>query len=164
MENFSQNKIKCHPSIIFIFVPFLIMANIYEPLQYITQMKRYIKILITKSYRHHIMMTKLQEWREAGGRTLGEPTELSRPSINLVIQELIPDHNGFLQIGVVVADDFPTWETVLSSLGYQLFWIHYPVRFRKFLQGSYLIVSECLPPNQVKRLSNFTRYLGFCAR
>ena len=48
MSEFSKHDIKRHPSITFIFVCFIITANILEPLQEIYYMKRDIKVLSTK--------------------------------------------------------------------------------------------------------------------
>ena len=47
MAEFSIHEIKFHPSITSIFFRFLIMDNIYEPLQEITRMNRYIRVLRT---------------------------------------------------------------------------------------------------------------------
>ena len=57
----SKHKIKRHPSITSIFVRFPVIAKILEPLQDIYQMKRDIKMLSTKSDRHHGRMAKLKE-------------------------------------------------------------------------------------------------------
>ena len=46
-----------------------------------------------------------------------ETLKLARPLVNLVIRELLSDHNGSLKIGLVVAEDWPIWETVVPSLG-----------------------------------------------
>ena len=61
MEEFTKHNIKCHPSITFIFVYFLIKANISEPLQEIFKKKREIKVLSTKSNRHYDRLTKLEK-------------------------------------------------------------------------------------------------------
>ena len=61
MAEFSKHKIKLHTSITSIFFRFLITSNILEPLQDIYQMKRYIKVLSTKSDRHHGRMAKLKK-------------------------------------------------------------------------------------------------------
>ena len=58
---FSKHEIKCHPSIISIFVRFLITANIYEPLQDISHIKKDIKALITKSDHHHGRLNNIEE-------------------------------------------------------------------------------------------------------
>ena len=58
MAKFSKHEIKRHLSITSIFVRFLITANISDPLQDNSQMKRYIKVLSTKSDRHHGRLTK----------------------------------------------------------------------------------------------------------
>ena len=108
MAEFSKHVIKCHPSITPISVHFLITAKILEPLQEISQMKKYIKVLSTKSDRHHDRLAKLEEWGKPKGWILGEPLKISRPLVNLVVQELLPDQDGSLKIGVVVAEDWPT--------------------------------------------------------
>ena len=59
MLEFSKHQIKHHPSITSIFVRFLITANISEPLKEISQINRYIKLLSTKSDRHHGRLAKL---------------------------------------------------------------------------------------------------------
>ena len=85
---------------------------------------------------------------------MGEPSTIACPKVNLFIQELLPDRNGSLKIGVLVAEDWPTWEIVLPSLGYQVLQIHVHVRFSKVLQGGTLSGTEWLPPNEVRRLRN----------
>ena len=49
MVDLSKHDIKRHPSIKTIFVRFLITANISEPFQEISKIKRDIKVLSTKS-------------------------------------------------------------------------------------------------------------------
>ena len=61
MAEFSKQDIKRHPSVTSIFFRFLVTAKIYDPLQEISQMKRYIKVLITNSDRRSGRMTKLEE-------------------------------------------------------------------------------------------------------
>ena len=61
---------------------------------------------------------------------MGEPSKLSLSSVNLVVRELLPERDSSLKIGVVVAEDCPTWAIVIPSLGYQLFKIYPPERFR----------------------------------
>ena len=90
-----------------------------------------------------------------------DPPKLSHPLVNLVIPHLIQDRNGSIKIGVVVAEDWPTWEIVLPSLGYLVLQIHAPLRFRKFLQGGTLSGSEWLPPNQSSRIRNLQYSLFF---
>ena len=48
MAEFSKHAIKCHSSLTSIFARSLIKANISEPLQEISQMRRNIKVLRTK--------------------------------------------------------------------------------------------------------------------
>ena len=50
-----------------------------------------------------------------------------------MIQELLPDRNGSLKIGVVVEEYWPTWAIDLQLLEYQLLKIYAPARFRKFI-------------------------------
>ena len=57
----SKQSIKRHTSIMSIFVRFLVIAKILEPLQDIYQMKRDIKALSTKSDRNHGRLAKLKE-------------------------------------------------------------------------------------------------------
>ena len=83
-----------------------------------------------------------------------EPTKLARPLVKLVIQDLILHLNGSLKIGVVVVEDWTTWATFLTFLGYQLLQIHPPEIFRKLLQVDTLSVAEWLPPNQARRIIN----------
>ena len=90
---------------------------------------------------------------------MGEPSKITRPSVNLLIQELLPDRDGSLKHLVVVADDCPTCTIVIPVLGYQK--IHSPASFRKFLQGVNLGGVEWLPPNQASRLSNLQNYWVF---
>ena len=71
-----------------------------------------------------------------------------------MILEVLPDRGGYLKIGVVVVEDWPTWDIVLSPLGYQVLKIYAPARFMKLLQGGTLSGAEWLPPNQARRLSN----------
>ena len=59
---------------------------------------------------------------------MGETSKTTRPLVNLVIRKLLPDHYGYLKIGVVVAEVWPTWAIVIPSLGYQVFQIHAPAR------------------------------------
>ena len=59
MAEFSKHYIKHHPYITSICVGLLITAKIYEPLQEIYQMNRDIKVLSTKSDRHHGSLNKL---------------------------------------------------------------------------------------------------------
>ena len=54
----------------------------------------------------------------------------------------------------MVAEYFPTWENVLTSLGYQVLKIQASEKLRKLLQGGTLSGSEWLPPNQGRRLNN----------
>ena len=60
MAEFSKHEIKRHTSIKYIFVCFLITAKILELLQDISQMKRDIKVLSTKSDRHSGRLAKLK--------------------------------------------------------------------------------------------------------
>ena len=60
MAEFSKHETKCHPSTTSIFVRVLIIVKILEPLQEIYQTKRYIKVLSTKSDRHHGRLAKLE--------------------------------------------------------------------------------------------------------
>ena len=85
---------------------------------------------------------------------MGEPSKIDHPLVNLVIRELLPDHDGYLKIGLVVAEDCPTWYIVLPSLGYQVLEMYSPARFRKFLQGGTLSGSEWLPHNKTRRIIN----------
>ena len=57
----SKQKIKRHTSRTSIFVQFLVITKILEPLQDIYQMKKDIKVLSTKSDRHHGRLAKLKE-------------------------------------------------------------------------------------------------------
>ena len=141
------HKIKHHPSITYIFIRFLITANISKPLQENSQMKRDIYVLITKSDHHHVRRTNIEEWREAVGRALVDPKKPARTLVNLVIWELLLDHNGSLKIGIVVSEDCTTWETVIPSLRYQVRQLQPPARFKTFLQGCTLSESEWLPLN-----------------
>ena len=61
MVELSKHDIKLYPSITSIFVRILITAKILEPLQEIYQMKRDIKVLTTKSDRHHDRMANLED-------------------------------------------------------------------------------------------------------
>ena len=61
MAEFFKQGIKRHPSITSIFIRLLITSNIYEPLQEIFQMKRYIKVLSTKSDHHHGILTRIKD-------------------------------------------------------------------------------------------------------
>ena len=92
---------------------------------------------------------------------MGEPSKLVCPLVNLVIRELLPDHDGSLKIGVVVSYDWTTWAIVLPSLAYKVLKIYAPVSFGKFLQGGTLSGAEWLPPNQARRLSNLKYSWGF---
>ena len=83
-----------------------------------------------------------------------EPEKLALSSGHLVIWELPPDHDGSLKIGVGVTDDWSTWESVLSSLGYQVLQIHSPESSKIFLQVGTLSGGGWLLTNQVRRLSN----------
>ena len=85
MAELSKKYIKCHPSIISIFVRILITANISDPLQEIYQIKRDIKVLSTNSELHCGSLTKLKEQVEPGGRVLGKPSKLASTLLNLVI-------------------------------------------------------------------------------
>ena len=138
MVEFSKHEIKHHPSIMSIFVRFIITANILEPLQEISQMKRDIKVLITKSDRNQGNMANPEYLGKTGGRVLGYPSKLTRPLVNLSIQGLLPDRDGYLKIGLVVVEDFPTWDIILLSLGYQVLKIYAPTRFKKFLKDGNL--------------------------
>ena len=80
--------------------------------------------------------------------------KIARPSVNLLIRELLPDHDGSIKIEVVVVDDCPTWDIALLSIGYQAFKVYAPERFSKFLQGGTLIGYEWLTPHQARRLRN----------
>ena len=71
-------------------------------------MKRDTKVLSTKPDRHHVRLAKLEERGKPGGRVLGETSKLARPSVNLVIQELLPNRGGSIKIGVVMVEDCPT--------------------------------------------------------
>ena len=82
------------------------------------------------------------------------PSKLSHPSVNLVTQELLLDRDGSLKIGVMVAEDWPTWKCFLPSLGYQVLQIYPPEMFRKLLQGGKLSGAKWLPPNQARRIRN----------
>ena len=79
MVEFSKHKIKCHPFIMSIFFRFLVTSNISEPLQEISQMKRYIKVLRTKSDLHHGRLAKIEELGKPGGWLSGESSKLARP-------------------------------------------------------------------------------------
>ena len=57
----SKHEIKGHTSITSTLVHFLVIAKISDPIQDIYQMKRDIKMLSTKSDRHHGRMAKLKE-------------------------------------------------------------------------------------------------------
>ena len=87
-------------------------------------MKRYIRLLSTESDCYHDSLTKIGQRREPGGQVLGDPSKLAHYLVNLVILYLLPDRDGSLKIGVVVAEDCPIWEIVLPSLGYQVLQIH----------------------------------------
>ena len=155
MAEFSKHEIKLHPYITYIFVRFLIMTNISEPPKEIAQMNRDIKVFRTKSARHDVRMTKLKELSEARVWALGDPTKLAQPSINIVIRYLLLDYNSSLKIGLFLAEGWPTWKTVLPSLGYPVLKTHAPARLRKILQGGTLNGADWLPINQVRRISNF---------
>ena len=71
-------------------------------------MKRDIKVLNNKLERHHGRLDKIEELEEPGVLLLGETSKLAIPLVNLVIQELLPDCNGHLKLGVVVVDYCPT--------------------------------------------------------
>ena len=71
-----------------------------------------------------------------------------------MILDLLLDHISYLKIGVVVAQDWPKWETILTYLYCQVLQIHLPERLRKFFQVETLSVAEWLPPNQASRLNN----------
>ena len=78
---------------------------------------------------------------------MGELSKLARPLINLVTQELLLDRDGFIKIGVVVAEDCPTWDIVLPSLEYQSLKIYAPARFsnlRNYLNKKGAYVISCL--------------------
>ena len=105
MVEFSKHEIKHRPSITSIFVRFIITAKILEPLQEISQMKRDIKVLITKSDRNQGNMANPEYLGKTGGRVLGYPSKLTRPLVNLSIQGLLPDRDGYLKIWVVMAED-----------------------------------------------------------
>ena len=90
-----------------------------------------------------------------------DPPKLSHPLVNLVIPHLIQDRNGSIKIGVVVAEDWPTWEIVLPSLGYLVLQIHAPLRFRKFVQRGPLSGYEWLRTNQARRISHLQYSLFF---
>ena len=117
-------------------------------------MKRYIKALRINLDLHHGRLAKLKEWGKTSRQVLREPSKLPCPLVNLVIRELTPDHNGYLKIGVAVEEDWPTWDIVLPSLGYQVLKIYALEIFRNFLQGGRLSADEWLPPNQARRLNN----------
>ena len=85
---------------------------------------------------------------------MGDPSKRACPSVNLVVRDLLLDCDSSLKIGVVVAEDWPTWGIVLPSLGYQVLKICAPERFRKSLQVGTLSGAECLTPNQARRLGN----------
>ena len=59
MAELSKQDIKRHPSITYIFVRLIIIAKVYEPLQDISQMKKDIKVLSTKSDHHHGRLTQI---------------------------------------------------------------------------------------------------------
>ena len=61
MVEFSKPDIKRLPSITSIFVRFLITAKILEPIKEISQMKRYIKVLSTKSDHYPGRLANLKE-------------------------------------------------------------------------------------------------------
>ena len=56
---FSKHDIRHNPSIAYIFVWFLIAYKISEPIQEITQMKKYIKGLSITSDQHHSRLKNL---------------------------------------------------------------------------------------------------------
>ena len=60
MEEFSIHDIKRHLSITSIFIRILITANILEPLQDISQIKRNIKVFSTKSDRHRGRLAEIE--------------------------------------------------------------------------------------------------------
>ena len=61
MEELSKHELKRYPSITFIFVRFLIVANISESLQETAQMKRETKVFINKSDLHHGRLTNIKQ-------------------------------------------------------------------------------------------------------
>ena len=61
ISEFYKHEIKQHPSTTSIFVRFFITAKISDPLQEISQMKRYINVLSTNPEYHHGRLTKLEE-------------------------------------------------------------------------------------------------------
>ena len=79
--------------------PITYHGQYFEPLQEIYQIKIDIKVLRTKSYRHHDNMTKLKDWGEPRGRKLGHPSKLTRLLVYLVIQGLLPECDGYLKLG-----------------------------------------------------------------
>ena len=93
---------------------------------------------------------------------MGNSSKLARPPVNLVTRELLPDRDGSLKIGVVVAEDWPTWDIFLTSMGYQVFNIYSPARFMKCIQGGTLSGTEWLPPKQARRLRNLQYSCFLC--
>ena len=92
---------------------------------------------------------------------IGRVFKISRRSVNLVIRELLQDLEGYFKIGLVVAEDWPTWDIILPSLGHQVLDFVAPSRFRKFLHGGTVSGTEWLPPNQERRLINLQYYCFF---
>ena len=61
MAELSKHEIKRHPSITSIVVRFIVTSKISEPHQEISQMKMIIKVSSTKSYRHQVRLTNIEE-------------------------------------------------------------------------------------------------------
>ena len=60
MAEFSKNEIKRYPYVTYMFVQFLTTDKISEPLQDIYQVKRDIKVMSTKSDRHHGRLANIE--------------------------------------------------------------------------------------------------------
>ena len=61
MAEFSKNEIKRYPYVTYMFFRFLTTDKISEPLQDIYQVKRDIKVMSTKSDRHHGRLANIEE-------------------------------------------------------------------------------------------------------
>ena len=92
-----KHGIKFHPSITYIFVCFIVTANISEPLQKIAQINRDINVLRTKLDWHNGRLTEVKEWREVGVRSLGEPTQFSHPLVKSIDTIVVPWSQRFSQ-------------------------------------------------------------------
>ena len=139
VEGFSKRELRRHSSITFIFVYFLITANIFEPLQDTTHIKirqgfdhqlRYI------SFHTYIYLT-VKEWQRTGiGRERksllhsGKGSDLIATSGSQWFskiwvsggRELDYTRNGFTTNGVPGAVDTWPWEVQEVTLGGDLKW------------------------------------------